>query len=297
MSTPTGTSHALHTACRQVDLDSRDAQLLHERSNTVYLLPHANVIARISHNEHHGLQARASVAITKWLAEQNIPVTEPVIDHAVDIDHDTVTFWQYYPQHGRGEPPSHELATILRQLHALPGPFPFELPTYLPLAGLTQALADPHASSALDSGDRQWLTDQACELVDSYHNLDSHLGRGLVHGDAYSGNTLWGPDRVLLGDWDEISIAPRELDLIHTFQSTRFGLTDTELTDFSTAYGWDIRDWNGYTTLLAMRDLHTLISYIRRASNHDQLAQHELDRRIRSLRNPNFADTQWRAIS
>ncbi len=32
----------------------------------------------------------------------------------------------------------------------------------------------------------------------------------MVHGDAYSGNTLWAGDSVLLGDWDETSIAPRE---------------------------------------------------------------------------------------
>lgn len=286
----------LDIACREAGLNSRDARLLHAHSNTVYLLPREHAVARISHNDHLGLDARASVAITKWLARQGVPTTEPFTDHIADIGSDTVTFWHYYPPHGQGLPPARELGGILRELHAIQD-MPFDLPNYSPLRGLTQTLADPQSSSALAPDDREWLSDRAATQIATYHQLRSHLGHGVVHGDAYTGNMLWGPHHALLGDWDEISIAPRELDLINVYQSARFGTSDDDLTEFARAYGWDVRTWDGYADLRAMRDLHTLTGYIRRASRADPVAADELRSRIRSLRDPEFADTRWHAYS
>lgn len=286
----------LDIACREADLDSRDARLLHAHSNTVYLLPREQAVARISHNDHPGLDARASVAITKWLAGQGVPTTEPLTDYIADIGSDTVTFWHYYPARGPDLPPARELGGILRRLHAIQD-MPFDLPNYSPLRGLTQTLADPRSSSALTADDRHWLGDRAAAQIAAYHQLRSHLGHGVVHGDAYTGNLLWGPQHALLGDWDEISIAPRELDLINVYQSVRFGVSnDDDLTGFACAYGWDVRTWDGYADLRAMRDLHTLTGYIRRASRADRVAAGELRSRIRSLRDPEFADTRWHAF-
>ncbi|MEU6585904.1 aminoglycoside phosphotransferase family protein [Nocardia sp. NPDC046763] len=287
----------LDDACRQLGLSSTGARLLHAHSNTVYLLPREQAIARISGNDHAGLAPRASLAITRWLAQQGVPVTEPLIDRAADVDGMTVTIWHYYPQCGRDAPPAGELARILRTLHALPGEIPFALRDYIPLQGLTNTLRDPHASSALTDDERGWLDQQTRDHITAYHRLRSHLGRGLVHGDAYLGNTLWGPDRLLLGDWDEISIAPRELDLVNTYQSVRFGaLEEDDLDQFCNAYGWDVRGWEGFEALRSMRDLHTLNGYVRRASRGDQRAAQELRTRIRSLREPTSKDTPWHAV-
>ncbi|MFJ4651054.1 hypothetical protein ACIP5Y_07250 [Nocardia sp. NPDC088792] len=73
------------------------------------------------------------------------------------------------------------------------------------------------------------------------------------------GNSLWEPCGVLFGDWDEVSIVPREIDLINTHQYVRFQvLGQAGLEEFSRAYGWDVRGWHGYDTLRSMGDLHTL---------------------------------------
>ncbi|WP_328411963.1 aminoglycoside phosphotransferase family protein [Nocardia sp. NBC_00403] len=285
----------LNAACEEAGLSPASARLLRAHSNTVYLLPTEQTVARISHNEHHGLRARASVAITRWLADHDIPVTEPRIDHAIDIDTVTVTFWQYYPQTDLTRPPAGELGAILARLHALPPP-PFDLPDYPPLAGLAITLRDPTTSRALTEHDRHWLTERTCHLIEQYHLVDSELGRGMVHGDAYPGNTLWGPRGVLLGDWDEISIAPRELDLMNTIQGLRFGTSESEIIDFVAAYGWDVRQWDGFALLREMRDLHTLNAYIRQASQGDSAAERELNDRLRTLRNPEFAEPRWNAL-
>ncbi|WP_067514771.1 phosphotransferase enzyme family protein [Nocardia puris] len=283
------TAEILATACRDAGIPAHNARLLRAHSNTVYVLPEVDIVARISANEHDGLRARAGLTATVWLAEHGIPVTEPALDRAVDVGHATVTFWRYYPQHDRPQPPVHALGTILRQIHALPAP-PFPLPDYPPLLGLRRIL-ESEAADVLTESDRNWLTDRAEDLITSYHTLPTQLGQGLVHGDAYRGNTLWDNDIVRLGDWDEISFAPRELDLANTIQSARFGTSDSAIEEFLRAYGTDPRNQPLFEALVRMRDLHTLTGYIRRAHLGDPAARGELDRRIACLQH-NTA-TRW----
>ncbi len=54
---------------------------------------------------------------------------------------------------------------------------------------------------------------QSVAVLTAYRQVDSALGLGFIHGDAYPGNTLWDGERVRLGDWDEVARGPRELDL------------------------------------------------------------------------------------
>lgn len=294
MMTDSSMDSILASACRQVGLPYEDTRLLHAHSTAVFVLNRGRTVARVSSLGRHGLRAASSVKVAKWLLQHEIPVTEPLIDYAVEAHGTVVTFWRYYPQPDRTRPPIRELGRILSALHATPPP-PFALPTYAPLAGLTQVLdTEP---GVLAAADRQWLIDRTADLIDRYHRLESVLGCGLVHGDAYPGNTLWSGDRVLLCDWDEASIAPRELDLINTYQGTRFGRSDIDLDEFGRAYGWDVRQWPGFAVLREMRDLHTLTSYIRRAAHGDTPAAIELQRRIRSLRDPTGIDIRWHAVA
>ncbi|ATL69663.1 phosphotransferase enzyme family protein [Nocardia terpenica] len=282
----------LASACRRVGLPYADAQLLHVHSTVVYLLESAGVAVRISQSEHRGLRPERAPVIARWLGDRGLPVTEPLFDDAVDVDGATVTFWHYYPQPDRVRPPARELGRLLRQLHALPAP-PFALPAYVPLAGLAQVL--DCAPEVLCPAERDWLARRMNVLVAQYGRLDSALGVGLVHGDAYRGNLLWSEGGVLLADWDEASIAPRELDLVNIYQGIRFGHTEIDLREFGLAYGYDVRASPAFPTLRAMRDLHTLTSYIRRAAQGDPAATAELRHRLDTLRNPQSSDARWHA--
>ncbi|WP_280361785.1 phosphotransferase enzyme family protein [Nocardia wallacei] len=288
------TEQILISACGQVGLRADSASLLRAHSNAVFVIGD-RAVARVSRSPEHGIRADTAVTVARWLAQHGLPVTEPLIDRPVHCHGATVTFWRYYPQCDRPRPPARELGRILRRLHETAAP-PFHLPRYVPLAGLTQTLAA--APRVLAPADRCWLAEQAAVLVAEYDRLDSVLGVGPVHGDAYPGNTLWHGDTVLLGDWDEASIAPRELDLVNTYQGgIRFGHTENELREFALAYGWDVRAWSGFPILRAMRDLHTLTSYIRRAESGDAAAGTELRHRLRSLRDPGQADPRWHAVA
>jgi len=292
----------LLAACEEAGLDARDARLLRAHSNSVWLLPRQRpqAVVRIGRSQHRGLRFQAALAVTRWLADHDIPVTEPLMDQAVEIDDAAVTVWRYYPQQDRGEPPMRDLGAILRRLHALPTP-PLELHPYPPLAGLTTIVGSDAARQVLTPDDLTWLGDRAHELLDRYHGLESVLGVGFIHGDAYAGNCLWdGAERVVLGDWDEASIGPREQDLILSCHDhLRFGASEDDLAQFFTAYGLDLnefRTWPAFDVLTSMRDLHTLTGYIRRAASTDTATARELHRRLRMLRNPAAGTEPWHGM-
>ncbi|MGW1158937.1 phosphotransferase family protein [Streptomyces sp. NPDC002519] len=281
---------AIRDACRALGLSARGLTPLRRHATSVYLLPQDGIVARVSPWDQREAVAR-SVVLTRWLAGQGLAVTETIhVPQPIECPPYTITLWAHYPQ-PEGPPPSPEhLGGLLRQLHSLPPP-PVKLPPYRPLATLQETV---HRSTALSSNDRSWLQEAAAAVLDAYSHLDFPLGEGLVHGDAYPGNTLWNGTSALLGDWDEAAFGPREIDLANTFQGVRFGRTQQELRAFAHAYGHDPTQWSGLSVLTRMRDLHALGSFIRRADTGDGAAVEQLAFRLRTLRS-NDHEATWSA--
>ncbi|MEU9987846.1 phosphotransferase [Streptomyces sp. NPDC048045] len=281
---------AARIACRESGLADRPLTQLHRHATSVFLLAEEGVIVRVSPASRRQHLATA-VSLTRWLVANDFPATEPVnVPQPVTHQPYVVTFWRHYPQPEHGAPPAGQLGALLRALHALPPP-PVPLPQYQPLASLKNTV---DSSTYLDPDLRGWLTKRREELLDAYERLDFPLGYGHVHGDAYPGNTLWAHRDVRLGDWDEATIGPREVDLANTFQGVRFGRTTEELDEFSHQYGYDIRQWPGLRVLCEIRDLHTLGSFIRRADYGDSGAAEQLSFRIKTLRSRD-GQARWNA--
>jgi aminoglycoside phosphotransferase (APT) family kinase protein len=279
-------------ACKRVGLDPDAAVLLRYHVNAVYRLPRANAVARMSPVKREE-SVRRSVQVTRWLCAGGFPATAPLdVDQPVQVDGWMVTFWRYYDAHGRSKPPPAELARLLRQLHVFDPP-PFPLPTYQPLVSFLEELKT-YGHRVLVAGEQDFLQNRAAELVHAYHDLASARGSGLIHGDARVGNLLWDGSAVVLGDWDTVSIGPRELDLVITYQGTRYGRSEADLDEFGKAYGWDVRTWPGYATLRDIRDLQTLGAPLRLAVDRPDVAD-ELHHRIRGLRARDHAQ-QWRSF-
>ncbi|GAB3113467.1 aminoglycoside phosphotransferase family protein [Streptomyces calidiresistens] len=280
MTTTASPESAARRACLAAGLPHRSLTRLHEHATTVFLLPEAATVVRVGGAD-QGQALERAIALTRWLCARGFPATEPAdVPQPFSTGTHTVTFWKHYPQPDGPPPDAGHLGAMLRALHALPLP-PVPLPEFRPLASLEQRVA---AGTSLSAHHRAWLTDRIEELLVSYEQLDSPLGPGLLHGDAYPGNTLWDGSSARLGDWDEAAFGPRELDLANTYQGVRFGRTEQELERFGAGYGRDIRDWPGLPVLCRIRDLHTLGSYIRRADAGDEAASAELVRRLDSLR-------------
>ncbi|MFD7552199.1 phosphotransferase enzyme family protein [Streptomyces sp. NPDC059816] len=271
---------AVHDARRQLGLPTGEVIPLRNHATDVYLLPDQHIVARVRP------LARADEtiqtwALLRWLHDHGFPAAQPVGEPVQEPESGyIVTFWVHYPQ-PPAPPPASALGALLRELHALPDP-PVKLPDYQPLVNLTDTLA---RSTTLTESRRRWLAAAAEETVHAYRSLGpSPLGHGLIHGDAYPGNTLWDDGLVRLGDWDEAATGPRELDLANTIQGAhRFGRSEQEINAFTRAYSHDPRTWPGLQILIGMRDLHTLGSFIRRADRGDTQAALELDHRLHTL--------------
>lgn len=270
----------IDTACRLTSLDPSGARPLRTHATAVYLLPVPGIVARVSPVEAAASLHRA-VKVTSWLSARGFPTVRPasVPGQPVEVDDHVVTFWEHLPQRSGFVAAPADLGALLKRLHELPAP-PVELPVYRPLEDLRDIATD---SLTLSETARAWLLDECARLVDAYGTLDSHLGHGHLHGDAYPGNVLESATGPVLGDWDETATGPREIDLANTYQGVRFGRSSAELDAFAAAYGYDLRDWPGLPTLTAIRDVHTLGSFIRRADTGDELAATELRRRIDTL--------------
>lgn len=290
MTTTVSPESAAHKACRDSGLPSNSLTHLHHHATAVYLLPAEGIVVRVSPAAQRSRLSTA-VRLTRWLVSNGYPATEPVdLAQPVDRGPYVVTFWVHYPQSSLGTPPAGHLGSLLHGLHELPPP-PVALPEYQPLSSLLTTVA---TSISLPPIERDWLIARCSELLGAYHELNFPLGRGLLHGDAYPGNTLWDGPNARLGDWDEAAIGPREIDLANTFQGARFGRPYEELNEFSLRYGYDISNWPGLAVLCKIRDLHTLGSYIRRADQGDQVAARELSYRIETLRNDD-SGARWSA--
>ncbi len=268
---PTPLADALTTACTHNGLDAAGAELIHHYSNAVYLLPAVPAIARIATGD-DAARLRITQTVTAWLGDEGFGATIPLPGtELVEIDHTTcVTFWTHYPQpdaqHAKPLNSRH-LGSLIKALHSTGKP-PTELADWTPLESLDRALKSPAASKALSPENLDWLTHYVADVRDELAELTWPLGHGLIHGDAWAGNLLWDtttdPAKPILCDWDSVSRGPREVDLIPTWHAaTRYGRDEAWIQAFIDRYGYDLRDWDGYNTLIAMRDLAQLPGPIR----------------------------------
>lgn len=287
--------HLLMAACRNAGLDSTNARLVRHFANAVYHLPSHNAVARLGYWPDAVQRATTSIQVTAWLIEQGFPATEPLAGPVQPVTvHEeaftaAVSFWVYYPEPPEaGVPDASRLGRLVHDLHALPDP-PIQLPPYRPLRSLRAAIDSTAGSSGLASGDRAWLTTRIHDLVHAYNQLNTALGTGLIHNDAHPENLLWhpaSPTGVVLGDWDSVTVGPRELDLIAVDLEPRFGAPDHIRDQYAEAYGHDVRDLPAYATLRDLYSLRTLTALVRLAPDNPAAAS-ELHHRITSLRTGN----------
>jgi aminoglycoside phosphotransferase (APT) family kinase protein len=209
-----------------------------------------------------------------------LPIEQPVTGHGC-----VATFWRYLPQ-GAHKPKAADLGRLLSRLHQLDPP-PVQLPAYQPLTSVRRVIG---TSRAISEDVRVWLKDYSEQLLAAYGRLTFLLPAGMIHGDAWRGNLLCDGRQVVLADWDNVSMGPREINLVPTLQAPRFGLPEDQRDAFIAAYGRDIRSWNGYQVIRDMRELSTLSAILREAHASDA-AMREFRVRLRSIRVRD--DIQW----
>lgn len=249
-----------------------DARVLRRHSNTVIALPAAGLIVRVAGNPDAFAGVAASIQVTRWLAGRGYPCVAPA-DPAgpFRVAGRVVSLWQAADVAEGRAGTGGDLGGLLRRLHGRLFP-PFPLPPLKdPLAGVAAA-AERHPD-AMTAADRTWLAERIQELRRRWADLEFPHPPTLIHGDAHSNNLIpLHGGGVLLGDWDHVAIGPREWDLIQVhYMRRRFGRhTGREIEEFTAVYDWDVRGWDGFATLLEIREISGLSPYIRRAPAHEE---------------------------
>jgi len=275
----------LDTVADRCSVSTDDARLVHQHSNTAVALPAAGLLVRIADNPQALERTKQSVMVTRWLTSRSYPCVESADVEPFLVNGRTVSVWLLLDVLDGPPGTGAELGRLLRDLHHQPAP-PFELRRLTdPLKSV--AYAAEHHPEGMSDRDRSWLLTRINELRTAWAALSTALPPGLVHGDAHSNNLIrLHSGEVVLGDWDHAAYGPREWDLVQPhYMQRRFGRhTERELDEFfTTAYGWDIRSWPGFETLIQIRELNGLSPYIRKAPSQ-VWARREVAHRLTTLR-------------
>ncbi|GIH03410.1 aminoglycoside phosphotransferase [Rhizocola hellebori] len=276
------TPWVLDLACTHataLGMNTTAARVLHHYNNAVVLLPAENTVIRLASTEAVDRIA-ASQDVCRWLSSQHeYPATIPAPGATVALlaDSMTASLWTYHP------PPrspltttSADLAKLLHTLHSLPVP-PAALRPWEPLSSLHAILAGPDAHAVMTGPEIEAVQAILADIHDRLATHDWPLGHGLIHGDAWQGNLLHdnssSTPQLRLGDWDNVAIGPREVDLIPTWHASyRYGKGQHWRDEFQRAYGYDLQESPRFADLMAMRDLAQLGGPIRRAAHNPRYA-------------------------
>lgn len=288
-------AEAFADACAAVGLDSAGAEVLYDRANTVYKLARLPVVVRLRYTRGDAVWTQrlgVSVRATAWLREMGFACVWPLDDvqQPVAADGYLATFWHHVPAVRQPWEDVQTLGRLLRELHGLGMPS-IELPQASPLSSLRE---ETERCTWLPDTQRSWVLGRYQELSRHYADTTWVLGQGLIHGDAWAENLIHGRDRVVLADWDSVSYGPREQDIVPTLIRHRFGRPAAEWEQFCQAYGVDPGELPGLSVLKEMRELRTLVPYLRSTGLPQVKA--EVTRRIGDLMDGTQSEP-WHALN
>ncbi|WP_329460056.1 phosphotransferase enzyme family protein [Streptomyces sp. NBC_01497] len=226
-------------------------------------------------------RAQREVALAGWLADAGVPTVRAAEPHARTVEGHPVTLWHRLPDAVRPAVPA-DLAPLLRQVHALPAPDGFTLPRRELLGGVERWLR--LAGDAIDPADAAYLRERRDGFAGRAAALAPRLTPGPIHGDALPRNVHVTPAGPVLVDLETFSSDLREHDLVVLALSRdRYGLDPLAYDEFTAAYGWDVRTWDGCAVLRGARETASC-AWVAQHAPANPAALAEFRRRVASLR-------------
>lgn len=286
--TPGKLHDALARTCEVLGVDPAGARLLRFTNNAVYELESAPFVVRIVGSTRLRHRVGTVVRVARHFELHEVPAIRllPGLDQPLPVGEHLVTVWWKVPSTGR-KAKSAELAALLRRVHALAPPD--GLAAWAPFAAVRARVFD---AEELADDDRRFLLERCAEVEDALATLDFPLPRGLVHGDAHTGNVIPGPDGPVLCDFDSSCVGPPEWDLTPlAVGRERFGDPPDRYRVFAESYGFDVTTWSGFSVLRAIRELKLTTSVLPILRSHPSVRD-ELRKRLDDLRNGRTG-AQW----
>ncbi|GAA4895921.1 phosphotransferase enzyme family protein [Streptomonospora salina] len=282
-------SEILAQVCAAAGLDPRGARLIKFTNNAAFVLPADSVVVRIAGSAPVRDRATTVVNVARWLAEHEVPAVRllPGVEQPVMVGVHAATLWHYTEPSGPA-PGGADLGRILHRIHSLPPPA-FDLPRWDPVPKFRRRIDD---AEGLPAGDRDWLRSRCDELDAELTRLDYALHPGAIHGDAFVGNLIPGPDGPVICDFDSVSVGPREWDLTPAaVGKVRMDYAEDAHTPLAAGYGFDVMDWPGFATLRRVRELQLVTSVLPNLVSNPGLRE-QWEHRYRTLR-ADDTRTRW----
>ncbi|MFE9559049.1 phosphotransferase enzyme family protein [Streptomyces sp. NPDC006703] len=284
----------LNRACQAVGLDSSSSRLLRGHTNAVVLLGTAPVVVKIARQGTPVHEVMRTVRLVQWLADSAFPTVPlfPGITQPQVIDGHPVTFWTYLPQSEENPVAAEQIAKPLSMLHTLTAP-DLDLPHHDNVRAIRSSLAK---ITSLDSSVMAFLADRTNRLEADLAQVEFALPAGLLQGDPQHRNALHdGGGGVVLCDWDTVCTGQPEWDLVTIeVHCRRFGYPPSHYQAFATAYGFDVRQWGGYSILRDLRELRMVTTNARK-TRHAPGSLHEVRQRVDGLVNEDH-DRLWNIL-
>ncbi|WP_020133984.1 phosphotransferase enzyme family protein [Streptomyces sp. 351MFTsu5.1] len=272
----------LRKACEVARVDPDGIEMLRFGDHAVFRIDGGRIVSRVGRSPDRLPSVRREVAVAEWLATEGYPAARLVTaaEQPVVVQGHPVTFWEGLSD-GDTYASTGEMGALLRWLHKLEPP-PFLLPPLQPFDKVAQRLN--HA--AIPDATRAFLRSMADDLTADYGRLQFALPVGHLHGDFNVGNVLRDADgRPKVIDLDGFVTGPREWDLMQTaMYYDSFGWhTESEYADFVAGYGFDVREWSGYTVLRSIREL-LMVTWLSQNAGANPRAAEEVEKRVATLR-------------
>ncbi|MER5275736.1 aminoglycoside phosphotransferase family protein [Streptomyces sp. NPDC002809] len=234
-------------------------------------------------------RAEREVAVAQWLTASGVPAVRAAEPGARLVEGHPVTLWHRLPDAVRPAEPR-DLAPLLSAVHALAAPEGLTLPRRELLGGVERWLR--LAGEAIDPADAAYLRERRDGFEVAAAALVPHLSPGPIHGDALARNVHVGPAGPVLVDLETFSTDLREHDLVVLALSRdRYGLAAEAYDAFTSAYGWDVREWDGCAVLRGARETASC-AWVAQHAPANPKALAEFRRRVASLRDGD-AGVRW----
>jgi len=263
-----------------------DAVLLALGENAVFAA--GDTVIKIGRDAELLARAERELAVAGWLSDAGVPAVRAAEPEPRLVDGHPLTLWHRLPDAVRPAEPA-DLARLLREIHALSSPS-FGLPRRELLGGVERWLR--LAGDAIDPADASYLRERRDGFADAAAALTPQLPPGPIHGDALPRNVHVGPEGPVLIDLETVSSDLREHDLVvMALSRDRYGLDPAAYDAFTTAYGWDVREWEGCGVLRGARETASCAWVAQHAPSNPK-ALEEFERRVASLREGD-ATVRW----
>ncbi|MGH3821607.1 MAG: phosphotransferase enzyme family protein [Pseudonocardiaceae bacterium] len=289
-----GARRAAVAMCERAGLPQIVGELLRFGSNAVFALGQACVL-RVTPPSTSRADVQQEIDLAREFARLDVPtvhLAELAPRQPLDAHDCLGTVWERLeePDRDRIYQP---FGRLLRTFHQCTAQLALSLEPWRPLASANRRLA--RLPGHYPQADLTMLTDCAERITAELDHVEPVLPAGVIHGQAEVGNVLLRAGDPVFIDLERVAIGPREWDLIDTAVTvTRFGLPERHYRDFTDAYGFDVRAWNGYRIYRRLWELRA-ITWLMRHGRHRHEVAREIEIRLRSWREDN-PDTRWSSV-